>query len=230
MPRQKDLKRLIRTRMSKTGEAYTAARVQILKKKSKGKTLSSPTAPPRSKVYAELAGTSDTTIKQKTGCTWERWVKALDHHGAAEMPHRDIARLVREKYKIDGWWSQTVTVGYERIKGRRDKGQRLDGSYEISKSRTYDVPVTALFDAWAEPAVRRRWLDGATVKVRTATAPRTMRFDWTDGTIVAAWFTPKGKSRSVVALAHTKLPDPETANRLKRYWTERLDALGEVLE
>jgi hypothetical protein len=92
------------------------------------------------------------------------------------------------------------------------------------------VPVTALFDAWAEPAVRRRWLDGATVKVRTATAPRTMRFDWTDGTIVAAWFTPKGKSRSVVALAHTKLPDPETANRLKRYWTERLDALGEVLE
>ena len=32
MPRDKDLKRLVRTRMKKTGEAYTAARAQILKK------------------------------------------------------------------------------------------------------------------------------------------------------------------------------------------------------
>ena len=32
MPKQKDLKRLIRSRMKKTGEAYTAARLQILKK------------------------------------------------------------------------------------------------------------------------------------------------------------------------------------------------------
>jgi hypothetical protein len=32
MPRQKDLKRLVRARMRKTGEAYTAARAQILKK------------------------------------------------------------------------------------------------------------------------------------------------------------------------------------------------------
>ena len=31
MPRQKDLKRLVRTRMRKTGEAYTAARAQILR-------------------------------------------------------------------------------------------------------------------------------------------------------------------------------------------------------
>jgi hypothetical protein len=28
---------------------------------------------------------------------------------------------------------------------------------------------------------------------------------------------------------HTKLPDRETANRLKQYWSDRLDALGGVL-
>ena len=32
MPRNKDLKRLVRARMSKTGESYTAARSQILSK------------------------------------------------------------------------------------------------------------------------------------------------------------------------------------------------------
>jgi hypothetical protein len=228
MPRHKDLKRLVRTRMQKTGEAYTAARAQILKK-SKEKTLSLPPSQPRSKVYAELAGTSDATIKRKTGCSWERWVKALDHHGAREMAHREIARLVNTKYKIDGWWSQTVTVGYERIKGLRAKGQRRDGTYEAGKSRTFNVPVTTLFEAWAEASVRRRWLNGASVKVRTATAPKTMRLGWTDGSIVVVGFIPKGKSKSSVALAHTKLPDRETVDRLKRYWSERLDALGQVL-
>ena len=32
MPRNKDLKRLVRARMQKTGEAYTAARAQIVAK------------------------------------------------------------------------------------------------------------------------------------------------------------------------------------------------------
>src|SRR5919112_6349551 len=40
MPREKDLKRLVRARMKKTGEAYTAARAQLLRKQT-------PDAPPR---------------------------------------------------------------------------------------------------------------------------------------------------------------------------------------
>jgi hypothetical protein len=223
MPREKDLKRLIRTRMQKTGEAYTAARANILRKPRR-KTSSKPALN-----YAELAGTSDATIKEKTGCTWERWVKALDHHGAAKMPHRDIARLVNTTYKIDGWWSQTVTVGYERIKGLRVKGQRRDGGFEVNKSRTFGVPVAALYEAWAKPDVRRRWLDGERVTVRTATRPKSMRLGWSDGTIVVVGFIEKGTSKSAVSLAHTKLQDKETADRRKEYWSERLDALGEVL-
>ncbi len=223
MPRDKDLKRLVRTRMQKTGEAYTAARAQILSKPRRK------TSPAPKLNYAELAGTSDATIKQKTGCTWERWVKALDQYGAAKMSHRDIARLVNTTYKIDGWWSQAVTVGYERIKGLRAKGQRRDGSYEVNKSRTFGVPVTALYDAWAKPRVRVRWLDGKTVKVRTATRPKSMRLGCSDGTIVVVGFTGKGTSKSAVSLAHTKLKDKEAASRLKEYWSERLDELGEVL-
>jgi hypothetical protein len=172
---------------------------------------------------------SDAVIKQKTGCTWERWVKSLDYHGAEKMSHRDIAMLVSEKYKVPDWWTQTVTVGYERIKGLRARGQRRDGTYEASKSRTFDVPVTKLFDAWKDAKVRKRWLDDASVKVRTATAPKSMRLGWSDGTIVAVGFYPKGKAKSSVAVQHTKLPDRETANRLKQYWAERFDALSDAL-
>jgi uncharacterized protein YndB with AHSA1/START domain len=123
---------------------------------------------------------------------------------------------------------QAVTVGYERIKGLRARGQRRDGTYEANKSRTFNVSVTALFDAWADADVRRRWL-GSTVKVRTATSPRSMRLGWADGTIVVVGFEAKGTSKSVVALSHTKLPDKDSANRLKQYWAERLDALAEEL-
>ena len=217
MTRNKDLKRLIRARMNKTGEAYTAARAQITKK----------TASPKD--YATLAGMSDAVIKSKTGCTWESWVKSLDHHGAEQMSHRDIARLVSETYKVPSWWTQTVTVGYERIKGLRARGQRRDGTYEATKSRTLNVPVTTLFDAWADAEVRKRWLDGAAVKVRTATKPKSMRLGLSDGTIVAVGFVSKGKTKSSVAVQHAKLPDRETADRLKRYWSERLDALEKTL-
>jgi hypothetical protein len=237
MPRNKDLKRLVRARMRKTGEAYTAARAHIISK-PKSATVSKVVAPsaPRANPkaaksidYAAIAGMSDEKLKAKTGCTWERWVHALDRRGADKMAHRDIAALVNEKYKVDGWWSQMVTVGYERIKGLRARGQRRDGTYEATKSRTFTVPVTTLFDAWADASVRRRWLNGANVRVRTATAPKSIRLDWTDHSIIAVGFEAKGKSKSLVAVQHTKLPDRETADRLKKYWSDRLDALGEVL-
>ena len=229
MPTNKDLKRLVRARMKRTGEAYTAARANIIKK-PKTATVSK-AAPAVSEVveYAALAGTSNATIKAKTGCTWERWVRALDHHGAEQMSHSELATLVNTKYKIPGWWSQTVTVGYERIKGLRARGQRRDGTYEATKSRTFNVPVKVLFDAWSDAKMRRRWLNGENVKVRTATSPKSMRLDWTDRSIIAVGFAAKGKSKSSVAVQHEKLPDRDTANRLKQYWSDRLDALGEVL-
>ena len=88
MPQNKDLKRLVRARMRKTGEAYTAARAHIIKK-PKTKPVSRTVRARTDKIdYAALAGTSDATIKAKTGCNWERWVGALDYRGAKEMSHR----------------------------------------------------------------------------------------------------------------------------------------------
>jgi hypothetical protein len=236
MPREKDLKRLVRARMKKTGEAYTTARAQILRKPRR-KTqrpaeptprLTTPSAPAATDL-AERAGMNDAVIREKTGRSWEEWVRALDGHDAMKLPHSEIAMLVSTEYKVRPWWTQAVTVGYERIKGLRARGQRRDGAFETTKSRTFGVPVATLFDAWADAATRRRWLGEASVKIRTATAPKSMRLGWPDGTIVAVWFVPKGASKSSVALAHQKLPDRESADRLKQYWTERLDALSAVI-
>jgi len=142
MPANRDFKRLVRTRMQKTGEAYAAARAHLLQTKAIN--------------YAKLAGMADAAIKAKTGCTWERWTKALDYAGAHEWPHREIAEYVHKKFKVGDWWAQTVTVGYERIKGLRAIGQRRDGSFEAAKSKTFGVSLARLYRSWSDPKRRRR--------------------------------------------------------------------------
>ena len=223
MTRDKDRKRIIRSRMKKTGESYTAARAQIISKANQQE--------PRVRRvdHAVLAGMSDDAIAKKTGRTWQQWARTLDADGAAAQPHREIATLVHTKYGIGDWWAQTVTVGYERIKGLRDRGQRRGGGYEVNKSKTFNVPVATLFKAWADDGTRRRWLDGHDAKIRTATAPKSLRLQWPDGTIIVAGFTAKGETKSAVAVTHTKLRDRHAADETRKFWTARLDDLGSLL-
>jgi uncharacterized protein YndB with AHSA1/START domain len=230
MTANKDLKRLVRARMEKTGESYTSARAQITRKPKPKSLAAEAKSAALKNDYAKLAGMSDAVIKEKTGCTWEKWVKSLDYYGAERMSHREIATLVSEKYKVPSWWTQTVTVGYERIKGLRARGQRRDGTFEASKSRTFNVPVETLFDAWAESDKRKKWLTDKNVKFRSATKPKYLRLDWQGNSVIAVGFLPKGESKSSVAVQHTKLPDRETAERLKKHWSEQLDNLSAMLK
>ena len=221
MPKNKDLKRLVRRRMQKTQESYTAARARLLEKESKSK------PPPED--HARLAGMSDAAVEKKTGCTWAGWVRALDRVGAADMSHKDIAKHVGDKYPVTGWWAQTVTVGYERIRGLREIGQRRGGTYDANKSKTFPVPIAKLYRAFSEKRVRVRWLPDVDLKIRTSSREKSMRITWGDGTSVDAHFTAKGPSKSQVAIQHRKLPSQAMLQSMKDYWGERLGALSELL-
>jgi uncharacterized protein YndB with AHSA1/START domain len=179
--------------------------------------------------YARLAGRSDAVLETRTGCTWERWVRALDRVQAYTWSHGEIAAHVREKYEIPGWWAQGVTVGYERIKGLRVVGQRRDGSFEANKSKTFAVPLAELYRAFHDARTRARWLSGVNLTVRTATREKSMRITWPDRTSVEVGFMRKAPGKSQVALSHSKLPDRDSATRMKQYWTERLGALENEL-
>jgi hypothetical protein len=227
MPANKDFKRLVRGRMQKTGEAYTTARAHLLQQKPTA--AASPSRRPAPSEYARIAGRSDAILKERTGCTWERWVKALDRAKAYTWSHREIAKHVQDRYKTPGWWAQTVTVGYERIKGLRAVGQRRDGSYEANKSKTFAVPLARLYRAFHEKRTRDRWLPGVDLKVRTATRGKSMRITWPDQTLLVVGFLRTGTGKSQVAVQHEKLPDRDSAARMKQYWTERLSALEDVL-
>jgi hypothetical protein len=232
MTTQKDLKRVVRARMKKTGESYTSARAQLMRKPKLQSAKPAPVAAlsaPAVSEYGKIAGMSDDVISEKTGCTWEKWVYALDRRGADTLTHREIADVIRTKFKVGPWWTQAVAVGYERIKGLRARGQQRNGTFGMTRSRTFAVDVTTLFDAWFDGRTRRRWLGETGSKVRTATSPKSLRLQMPDGAIVAVGFVAKGKGKSSVALEQARLPDRESADRLKQRWSDRLDALGEVL-
>jgi uncharacterized protein YndB with AHSA1/START domain len=214
MPKQKDLKRIVRSRMQKTGESYTAARLQVVKKKE-------------SPDYAAIGGMSDASVRKQTRRDWAEWVAILDAARAAQKPHGEIAAYVHS-LGIPGWWSQMVTVGYERIRGLRDRGQRRGGGYEASKSRTFAVPMRKLYGAFANARQRARWLPGK-ITVKSANPNKRMRLAWDDKTTVVIEFTSKADRKSIVALTHQKLPDKSAAEKMKLWWGARLDALTAIL-
>lgn len=222
MTKQKDLKRLIRARMDKTGESYTAARAHILAKRS-----------PRSSEYPTLAGMSDDAVRASTGRTWAEWVADLDAIEAITMSHKAIAKHVQEHNEISGWWAQTVTVGYERIRGLRALGQQREGPnaglFEVSKSKTFGVPVATLYAYFGQKSKRAQWIVDHEPEVTTSQLNRSVRMRWPDGTQVNAWFTDKGPTKSTVQVMHRKLPTRDAGEEWRAYWGERLVELNELI-
>jgi hypothetical protein len=220
MTRQRSFKRLVRSRMEKTGESYTAARAMLLTAEE-----------PRTDTRPALA-TSDEEIRRRTGRGWEEWFDLLDEWGAPDHTHRETARWVAEQQGADplAWNVQAVVGSYELVRGLREVGEREDG-FAISASKTVAVPVDRLYDAFVDESLRGRWLPDGDLRERTATKPKSARFDWGDGeTRVLVAFEAKGEDKSTAALQHVRLADAAEAERMKAYWRERVSALKEVLE
>ena len=221
MTKQRSFKRLVRARMDKTGESYTAARAVLL-------------AADRPSRQAEplVLATSDAEIRRRTGRGWEEWFDLLDEWHADALAHKEIARRVADELAIEPlvWEAQAVTVSYERARGLRAVGQRADG-FAITASRTVAVPVNRLFDIFVDGSQRQGWLPDGQLSERTATRPTSARFDWADGgTRVNVGFVAKGTAKSTVTIEHARLADAREAERMKAFWRERLTSLKSRLE
>jgi hypothetical protein len=177
---------------------------------------------------AKKRSISDAVVAAKTGKTWPQWFAVLDRAGARTLPHPAIARLLHEKHGVPGWWSQMVTVEYERARGLRAIHQQA-GGYTASVSRTFAAATGTLFRAWTDAPRRRRWLGAARLTVTSATPGKYVHVRCDDGTRVDVGFYPKGKVRCQMAVAHCKLPRARDVVRMKKYWGAALDRLQKVL-
>jgi hypothetical protein len=174
---------------------------------------------------------SAAALRRATGRDRPAWFALLDAWKASTRSHRDIAAWLMREHQVPGWWAQTLTVDYEQARGLRKPGGKRDGTFEVGVSKTIAVSVARLYAAFVNPRARKRWLPDAVMRQRTALSTRTARFDWEDGaTRVVVGFTPKGESKSQVAVVHERLPSAAAAARIKIYWRERLGVLDNLLE
>jgi hypothetical protein len=222
MTTDKARKRAVRTRMTKTGERYAAARRQVTGDRPPSLTA----LPPR----VADPGMAEEAIAKGTGAGWDDWFRILDAWGAAGRTHTDIARFLREDREVDGWWAQAVTVGYERARGLRAKHQTTRG-FEVSISKTVAALPEDIWPAILEPRRRARWLEPADLGARRRGGPvgRSATFDVpSDGTRALVALTPKGEDRTTVTIVHEGLADAEDIEVKRAAWKVRLERLAKL--
>jgi hypothetical protein len=166
----------------------------------------------------------DDAVREKTGRTWAQWVRALDAAGARDLSHREIARLVRERFGAGSWWNQMVTVGYEQITGRRARLQTARG-FSATASLTIPADIEHVFDVAAGKKRATGWLPRGII-VHRATRPKSLRATAPDGRkSVSVSFYARGAGRTQVAVEQGKLASQADALRVKKQWATGLRKL-----
>lgn len=215
MTRQESFKRRIRTRMEKTGERYGAARRALIDQSSSRR---------RWVAEPELG---DTAVREATGRGWDEWCDIIDAWPGHTEGHAPIAAHLQTAHGVDGWWAQTVTVGWERITGRRLPHQRPDGSFTVSKSRTMTVDVAELRALLLDDADRRDLFPGRTTELRSRSDSKALRIGFDPGVVLFS-FDPVDETRTRVTATHEQLAEPRMVEEWRQYWDTWLEAVDQA--
>ena len=216
MTRNESFKRRIRARMRKTGERYGAARRALIDQ--------APTPPGRT--WAASPETSDDAVRAATGRGWNDWCDLIDAWPAHTEGHTAIAAYLEAEHAVDGWWAQTVTVGYERITGARLPHQQPDGTFSANRSRTITTDARALRQLLLDDTDRPDLFPGLETELRSRPTSKALRIAIGPGSaVISIEARPDGRTK--VAVQHQRLPSPPEVEYWQAYWSEWLAALDE---
>ncbi|WP_062522278.1 hypothetical protein [Demequina silvatica] len=160
-------------------------------------------------------------LERASGRDWAGWVAVFEAAGGPSLGHRELVAVAyRDLGHVDnpGWWAQMTAVAYEQHIGRRAPGQRQDGSYECSVSRTHGGTLDQALGAWLEVAAGLSGVGGvpfAGSATSTATpAYRRWRAALSDGSRLLAEVSLRA-DRAVVTLTWSRLPSPEAKDEAR---------------
>ena len=217
MTRNESFKRRVRQRMAKTGEKYGAAR-RVLIEQAAGRQPSGWAAQPQH---------TDEVITANTGRSWDEWRTLIEGWPGHSAGHTGVASWLVDEHGVDDWWAQAVTVGWERISGRRLPHQMADGTFTANASATIATDAEALRELLLDDAGRRDLFPGEDVELRSRPTSKNVRLALRGGTAEIA-ITPRDDGRVKLAVAHAKLASPQDVEYWKAFWAGWLKALDEA--
>ena len=192
---------------------------------------------------------SDEAFLKATGKSRDEWFAFLDKAGAAELEHKPIVALLRDKGGLaSAWWQQETTVAYEQARGKRTPGQSLGAGFEIGATRVIDISPERAWRLMTQEPGRSVWLGGLTKmpragesyqtsegikgKVASFTEGRHVRLTWQppgwpQPSTVQFYVLPNGGKTSF-RLHQEKLNSAERREEMRRRWQGVLDKLEEL--
>ena len=165
-------------------------------------------------------------IRANTGRGWAEWCQLIDAWSGHDQGHAAVATWLQEQHGVPGWWAQSVTVGWERITGRRLPHQVADGTFTANRSATVTADGEALRELLLDPDGREGLFPGLAPQLRSRATSKNLRIGMTAGVAEIA-IEPKGDGRVRVTVSHAKLPAAEEVAFWKAYWGDWLDALDD---
>jgi uncharacterized protein YndB with AHSA1/START domain len=195
---------------------------------------------------------SDGAVRKATGKGWGEWLGILDRWGAKKKGHLATAKYLAQRHGLGPWWSQSVTVRYEKERGLRTIHQRASGAYEVTVSRVIGAPARRVFDCFVRPSHLSRWFTrGAAVDARVGgqyrnrdgdrgvflalRPPKLLRFTWENpkhapGTVVEVAISTRSPRKVSAALTHRKLRSRRDVAKMKEAWSWAMDSLRSYIE
>lgn len=159
-------------------------------------------------------------LENGTGTSLAEWTDRLDATGGRDLDHTAIARMLVERWEVEEWWAQGVTVAYEQVIGRRVVGQSCDGDFSASASRTVPGTPTQVRDRWDAFMTEAR-RDGLGLEEPSLSDTATWRY-WraavADGSRVSVNITAKDEGRSTLGIEHKGLETADARTAWKDAW------------
>ncbi len=167
---------------------------------------------------------SDDAVLKATGRSWREWLDLLGGADMAQSSHEEIAVFLRE---VPSWWQQSIATAFERSIGRASENEAGDG-FQVSVSRTLDLPAETVFQAWIDGELRAKWLRHGDFEPSTVRAPDTIRGKWTpDGSRIDVTVSDAGEGRCELTVGHRKLAGDAAVERMREFWKRSFDRLVE---
>lgn len=213
-------KKRIRARMAKTGERYNAARRTPIEQSSNGDGRDS------DRVWVSSPEHPDESVVENTGKSWNEWCDLIDIWPEAEQGHAAVAARVISEFDLTGWWGHGITVGWERITGRRLVNQMSDGTFTAAVTRTIAIDGAELRRMLYNDEDRADLFGGMVSEMRSREGVKVQRIRLDVGTVSIS-ITDKSNGRATVGVSHDKLEDASDVAQWKPFWTEWLEALDD---
>jgi hypothetical protein len=103
------------------------------------------------------------------------------------------------------------------------------GGFSMAISKTFAAPLSALYQATAGAARRKKWFPGGTFQLSSQTSDKYVRGAWNGNARLEVGFYVKGSGKAQIAIRVGKLATRADIERERATWKEALDKLQHLV-